>query len=435
MSISYEKWPLPGHHRSVEENERWWQECFVRTQAIDSFLGTTHSSGIVGHPGTGKTTALELLAREQRGRALLLNYPIPRWPCGKNPLKPGEGHINQIMSAAAVQIHSLITQQPELFLPLNSIQQEFLFWLIGVGINLRTLQRFIFMLNQKTAQNIEPVHKLPDLYPTSPTALDIRSQIGELIETIRVWRMEKLFLLIDIRELELAHFPNEVQTLLNWSDLLEQPNFIVRVALPLSAITKHRVIERDNGRLNLVDCHYTPDEIEAITMNVVQAVTNNQNITLDQWMSLELKQQITQEIIQLYNSSAIGGWLNWVEILLFEPHKPLPIETNSRLDLLRYHYYSSHVRLNLDPYQQGVWRGPQFLSLEKQPYELLKKLFELRGQSSPDALLDTAGSQANLNTLTSRIRKQIEPLGTEIPIYLHNRRDLGYWLANFANED
>lgn len=435
MSTLYEKWPLPGHQRSPEQAERWWQECFVRTQAIDSFLGMTHAAAIVGYPGTGKTTALELLAREERGRALLLNYPLSRWPCGKTPLKPDEGHISQIMSAAAVQIHDFIIQQPELYIQLNPLQQEFLFWLIGTGINLRTLQRFVFLLNHKTGQNISPFHQLPTLYPVTPTALDIRSQISELTEMINVWQMDKIFLLIDIRELELSRYPAEIQNFLHWSDLLEQPDFIIRLALPLSAITKHHIIKRDNGRINIVDCEYTDDEIVVILHRIFQTVTNNPQTSLQEFITPDLTLPIREEIIQLYGISAVAGWLNWLEILLFESTRPIPIEADSRLELLRYHYYQHHVQLAFDPYQQGVWRGPQFLSLEKQPYEFLKKLFELRGQSSPDELYELAGSQANLNTLTSRIRKQIEPLGSKKEIYLHNRRDLGYWLENFITED
>lgn len=435
MNNLFAKWPLPGHQRSLEQNEQWWQECFVRTQVIDSFLGMTHAAAIVGHPGTGKTTALELLAREERGRALLLNYPLNRWPCGKTPLKPGEGHISQIMSAAAIQIHDLISQQPDLYVQLNSMQQEFLLWLIGDGLGLRTLQRFILMLNNKTKQSITIARRLPILYPGEPTALDIHSQISELVEMINVWQMEKIFLLIDIRELELSRFSNEIQAFLHWSDLLEQPDFIIRLALPLSAITKHHIIKRDNGRINIIDCEYTDDEIIVILHRIFQTLTNNPQTRLQEFITPDLTLPIREEIIQLYGTSAVAGWLNWLEILLFESTRPTPIEADSRLELLRYHYYQHHVRLAFDPYQQGVWRGPQFLSLEKQPYEFLKKLFELRGQSSPDELYELAGSQANLNTLTSRIRKQIEPLGSKKEIYLHNRRDLGYWLENFTIED
>ncbi len=60
----------------------------------------------------------------------------------------------------------------------------------------------------------------------------------------------------------------------------------------------------------------------------------------------------------------------------------------------------------------------------------MKKLFDLRGQPAPDALYNIAGSVANLNTLANRLRNKIEPIKGKTNIYLHNRRDQGYWLEN-----
>jgi DNA-binding response OmpR family regulator len=89
------------------------------------------------------------------------------------------------------------------------------------------------------------------------------------------------------------------------------------------------------------------------------------------------------------------------------------------------------VPLRLVPEQMAVWRGPQLLTLDRQPFELLRKLFDLQGQPAPEALLQIAGTQANLNTLIGRIRKIIEPIA-KTNIYIQNKRDLGYWLENFA---
>ena len=94
-------------------------------------------------------------------------------------------------------------------------------------------------------------------------------------------------------------------------------------------------------------------------------------------------------------------------------------------------FYQRHVPLRLVPEQMGVWRGPQLLTLDRQPFELLRKLFDLQGQPAPEALLQIAGTQANLNTLIGRVRKIIEPIA-KTNIYIQNKRDLGYWLENFA---
>jgi DNA-binding response OmpR family regulator len=124
----------------------------------------------------------------------------------------------------------------------------------------------------------------------------------------------------------------------------------------------------------------------------------------------------------------LNGWLQWAETLLASAKSPA---SQQDPDEAACNYYQRHVPLRLDTTQTGVWRGPQLITLDQQPYEFLKKLFELRGRPAPDLLQDFAGSGANLNTLASRLRKQIEPLSNK-NIYLQNRRDRGYWLENFA---
>jgi hypothetical protein len=90
--------------------------------------------------------------------------------------------------------------------------------------------------------------------------------------------------------------------------------------------------------------------------------------------------------------------------------------------------------------RQGVWRGPEYIPLEKGLYDILRELFVLGGRPAPQTLSDMAGSSTNLNTLMSRLRVKIEPLSrseegdppTRRDLYIHNRRDLGYWLENFV---
>ncbi|HUM71536.1 MAG TPA: hypothetical protein PLK31_22140, partial [Chloroflexota bacterium] len=94
-------------------------------------------------------------------------------------------------------------------------------------------------------------------------------------------------------------------------------------------------------------------------------------------------------------------------------------------------YYKRHIHLRLDEKKQGLWRGPQFIPLENQPFEMMKMLFEKRGNPAPEALYQIAGSVANLNTIANRLRQKVEPIKGKTNVYLHNRRDQGYWLENF----
>ena len=136
----------------------------------------------------------------------------------------------------------------------------------------------------------------------------------------------------------------------------------------------------------------------------------------------------------------------------------LVLDTNVVLDLFHWSNTDAvpimaaleggRIEFNADG-RQGVWRGPQFIALDKTLYEALRTLFLLGGAPSPEALIRMAGNPTNLNTLMSRLRAKVEPrigpsesaTGASRPksgqpsgrseLYIHNRRDLGYWLENF----
>jgi DNA-binding response OmpR family regulator len=136
-----------------------------------------------------------------------------------------------------------------------------------------------------------------------------------------------------------------------------------------------------------------------------------------------------KEIQAIYQQPTLAGWLNWVEASLataVNSKCKLPLSDAKSITRT---YYERHFPLRLMPDRQGVWRGPQFLPLDERPYEILKKLFDLKGRSDPNILLEIAGSGENLNTLISRLRREIEPV-KGAKIYLQNRRDQGYWLEN-----
>lgn len=417
----YEEWPfLPSNNRTPALAERWWQECFVRTDAIDSFLGMKHSAAVVGGPGTGKSTALESLMWAQQDRAMFLLYPPERWPHGKHPLKPGAGHMTQILTAAASQFNDLLSQNLALYQQLDDLQKRFLSWLISTHLDLRVWHRLIHRINQATGHRLELPESAPDLYTTGTNSLSIKLQLSELAELAEGFGYERIYLIVDVPETVAPTQLEDMRNMLNWSDLLEQTRLIVRAALPSSALAK----ARSNARLNLVTLKYNKLERDEILRRHLHVATEGQT-ELTHLLNDHLCATIENEVVKLYGTSAIAGWLNWLETLLTSVHH------SSDTPDLTYTYYRRHVPLLLDTPQQGVWRGPQFLSLDKQPFEILQKLFELRGQPAPEALIDLAGSSTNLNTLASRIRKVIEP-GTKSAVYLQNRRDTSYWLENFV---
>ena len=165
----------------------------------------------------------------------------------------------------------------------------------------------------------------------------------------------------------------------------------------------------------------------------LQAATDGRIEKLEQLADTAVLTRAREEIHTLYGADTLAGWLNWAETLLYIEANGYYAFNDGELgdaDKAALTFYKRHILLRLDPEQQGLWRGPEFIPLENQPFEIAKKLFDLRGQPAPDALYNIAGSTANLNTLANRLRKKIEPVKGKTNIYLQNRRDQGYWLEN-----
>jgi DNA-binding response OmpR family regulator len=143
--------------------------------------------------------------------------------------------------------------------------------------------------------------------------------------------------------------------------------------------------------------------------------------------------RIQQEIRAIYESDTLAGWLKLGDILL-SLYKNYPEKLQDVKQIIC-EFYSQYMKLQLEPSHQAVWRGHQLLKLEKQQFDILENLFELGGQiyNSGQKLVDVAGSPSNLNTLMSRIRKVIEPIGgRKYTVYIQNNRDRGYWLESFT---
>jgi len=104
-------------------------------------------------------------------------------------------------------------------------------------------------------------------------------------------------------------------------------------------------------------------------------------------------------------------------------------------DEIKRAFYARFIPLRLDPHHRGIWRGPKFIPLDKQPFRLLEILAQHKGKPmlSEDLNKDVAGSLSNVHTLVRRVREAIEP-DPSVPIYLKNRQDEGYWLENLVQD-
>lgn len=430
MLFQYDRWPfLTTNLHTPEQSALWWQACYTKHSVVESFINVDGAAAFLSGPGNGKSTAIAAVARTHATDCLILPYSPLNWPHGLRPWLSGRGHVSQVMAAAATEIISLLEDSPNLVSALNPLQKEFLFWLISKHLGQRTLSRLKYHLISVLGAGEVLPDSVEDIYPSDTLEADIWGQISELAELAVSLKFQRIILLVDISDREFSSSENDLIVLLNLLDLMEHPSWHLKMSLPYSQTVQKLIEVKSNGRLQLFYANYDIQDIQNTVGHYINMATSGQVHSVDALASKSVRKQAATVIRADYGEESLAGWLYWAETLLYL-RAQLSDETISDADNATLHFYARHMPLRLDPYRHGVWRGPQFFPLDGQPYEVVTKLFSLKGQSAPDALVKVAGSGQNLNTIMSRLRKTIEPLqGTNV--YLHNRRDQGYWLENF----
>lgn len=402
--------------------------------AIDSLAQGDGSIALTGNKGDGKSTAVAYFRRENHQNILVLHYNPIHWPCGERPKVPDENHVSQIMALAATDIASLLESPPIMAAAasLNPLQREFLCWLIEKYLGRRTLIRLTYRLQNEAHVALAPPEQFEDLYPSTSLAADIWGQIGELGELAQALGFSQIALSLDLSDYEISTHLQDLVDLLTHLDLLEHPNWIIRATLPNMDIIRNQILNQTNGRLYSLRLEHDESRQGDIVKKHLNLATDGRVTQFTDLAETAVLDRAFEEINTLYGLNALAGQLNWAETLLYTHENGCQVEDEklTAVDAKVITFYKRHILLRLDKEKQGVWRGPQFISLENQPFELMKKLFELRGQPAPEALYDVAGSVANLNTLANRIRNKIEPVKGKTNVFLQNRRDQGYWLEN-----
>lgn len=428
--IALDYWPFHSLEQlNLSQLDLWWEHCFLCTNSIDLFLKTSSSMVLMGGPGSSKSVAVAALKRIHKDRFLFLNYHSRYWPAGEHPFMPDQDHVAQIMALAATTIQQQLQTHPERFVRLDSFQHEFLFWLIEKYLNRRVLVALLRDIGRKINSPIEIPAPSPDIFTLyTKNSTEIRGQIDELVGIAQGFGYEKVVLLLDCNAFEISEQLDDLNQLFGLLDLMEHPNFIIRAALPKTGAVEAQVLEQSSGRVPFVRMTSTISDCQKLITNYLRLATDGEVEALKQMAMPAIIKRAEREIELLYGGPSPAGWLGWAETIL---HQWLTTKTKplSDEDDLTLQFYQQHIRLRLGTQNPGVWRGPQFIPLEGQPFLVLQKLFEMRGRPDRDKLLDIAGSSVNLNTIVNRIKLHIEPMkGRNTNVYLHNTRESGYWL-------
>jgi hypothetical protein len=438
MEKNYQRWPfLLPTMRTPEQNQQWWAHCFLPVLPVENFAQAVGSTAVTSLSGNGKSVALDYMVRHTRPWTLHLRYPVLHWPHGarskvatKESEAPVKAHLSQIVTILAKEVATRLDARPDMLAAadLSGTQQEFIAWVVEKCLGRRALVRLAQRLHQ-THQTVFPLPaQFTDIYPTDDQDADVWGQIGEAAELARLLGFTKINLLLDLNEMEASQHVEDLTDLFGQLDLLEHADWSVRCALPHADLIESQVLPCVSGRLYPMYLGFAAAEIKTVVSRHLQAATDGRVHTIESLADTAVVEQARQEIITLYGAETLAGWLNWAETLLH-------LQTAGggvvrAVDTAVYTFYKRHIHLRLDKEKQGLWRGPQFITLENQPFEMMKQLFELRGHTAPDALFDIARTTANLNTIANRLRGKIEPIKGKTNIYLHNRRDQGYWLEN-----
>jgi len=433
MPLTVSQWPfLPKEQRTPAQNERWWMECYLPSSAEVTLRGIAHSVIVYGEPGSGKSTAIEAFERMEAQRLCLVHYPIARWPGEPHAWTTGFNHLGQIMACASMTVKNFITGHPDKIDSLSKTNLEFLRWLIEKYSGGCAFRRWADAINKQALLDLLEF-PFDHLYPTDIDLSDVQGQVEELVTLTRRLGFEGVAVLVDIYSAAMINnaILEKIGELFGWLALLQFEGFAIKAALPEYVIKQAQLIERSRGRISFALLRRSAQECRELTNRHLQVATENELTSLLNIASEDLIDSLENEIIAvLYGAPSPQGWLRTASLLLDYYTKQGQKLTKLHLKDLIHLYFTHYVPLQFDKERQGVWQGKQFIYLDEQPFNFLEVLWRLRNSGEANqALLKMAGSQGNLNTIASRLRKKIEPV-PEKPVYLHNTRSQGYWLEN-----
>ncbi len=429
MSVHFERWPFaPPANRLPEEEERWWETCHVPHPALEVIESHSQWCVLRGGAQHGKSTLLRALKRRQDASALILEDEVFSDPREEAP----QGNIlYRILFHASWALRDRLRTQPEWFSHLSRTQLEFLRWAVEKFHGPRAFLRWLDGLPADHAQAMEKI-PFEDLYPTQTASMDVDGQLEELVNLCHRLGYQQVLIHIDTPPFLSAGQQSEIRAMLGWLKPMQRYGIKVILAVP-SLFSKEEISELGRGRLTLLDLETPPDFTKEVVERHLLASTAGQFQRLEQLCSPDLMRQLENMLEEEFGDFPPGAWLKVAEIVLEIAAKteqvPLTEETFSVIRLA-YAARCQPLRLGAPDMPPGVWRGRQWLNLDRALYEFLRLLMERKGKCVNHKMLHT--SKSNLHTLASRLKKVIEP-GPDYDVYLKNRKGEGYWLENFIS--
>ncbi|MBI5303747.1 MAG: winged helix-turn-helix domain-containing protein [Chloroflexi bacterium] len=431
MPLAFANWTFaPSASRSDEENERWWQECYLPNPVESVLSSQAHWRLITGSMGSGRSVVLDALERHARQTALVLRYASSAWPGAQNVIKKDGNHLSQIMSLASLALQKILGDAPDKLDSLSTTQREFLRWLIEKFTGRRAYSRWLDGMSDDHAQMMRDV-LFEDIYHTDTETLDIQGQIEELLGVSRRLGLQQVLIFSDVEHVLSQTQMENLEHLVTWLELMHHPGLTLIAALP-AHLCDDKLRARTRGRVAIVPLQWTEEQSIEIANRHIRVSTNGAIQTIGELMTQRMSKRLAEIVDEEFEEPVPSAWVGLAQVLLqFASQYSLPLDV-LHFDEVKREYFRKCLQLRPDPVptHRGVWRGPKFIPLDVQPFRFLQTLCQTPGKAfdlEDPQLNDVAGSKGNVHTLARRIRKVIEP-DPKQPIYLQNRRDEGYWV-------
>lgn len=433
---AYDEWPFrPPDKRSRQENEAWWARCYVPGVADRQLAAADHWTLLTGPPQSGKSAALLAWRQDEAGRSLVVDYPPNVWPGQRGAWFADEpDHLPQMLAAAGLAARDRLVDDPAAAAGLRGLEREFLRWLLLKMGGARMYGRLVAQLPAAQRAEYEALPPVEDLYPSFDEPQHVFGLIDDLGLLAGGLGYERVVFVADVPGADAPggiDYGDALGDLFGWLDLAHYPRLAVVAAAPEATLAAGRVLNRARGRAGLITTRWREDECRHIAERHLGAALGLEEgqMALERLAAPEVVARLGATIAREYGGPSPGGWVTAAETLLFQStYPPTPPATADAAAL----WFARHMKLRLDESRQAVWRGPRLIPLDDQPFRFLSLLHRRRGVPASwydDDVRDIAGSQGNTNTLASRVRKDIEPMGKPW-IYLKNDHSKGYWLEN-----
>lgn len=434
--ITYESWPFRTfQQRTVEDNARWWQHCYVPAPVAEIITTVPQWTLLSGGAGSGKTVTMQALRQDYADTIFFVDYLPSQWPGGIHvPHPQDKSHLPQMLATAALAIRDYLLQNPATGQALTGFELEFLHWLLTNYVGPRAFARMLRYFTDEAMQSFQSTPQ-QDLFAETPENLIVQAQIDELVSLIRALGFAYLIFAVDLAYPGTPAEKEGLADLFGWLELAHHPGFAVIAAVPDTLLADGMVVSRARGRARSLNLRWTHQSCEQIAHRHIQQGTGN-NLGLLDLVDGELLAQLTAVMAAEYGGAAPAGWVALAEALLYlrnrskGSHKPFSV---ADVEAITRTFFTRHMLLSIDPDVRGVWRGPKYIQLDDQPLAFIHLLYQRRGHPinwSDTALRNIAGSPDNVYSIARRTRVAIEPV-PESPIYLLNKRgEGGYKLEN-----